>query len=470
MIEGILKGDIIDKLLSTASQTGQKAWLVGGFVRDYILKKECKDIDVVVLGSGIVFAEKFASQLQGDVHLTVFKNFGTAQVKINDFEIEFVGARKESYQRDSRKPIVENGTLSDDQKRRDFTINALSVSLNPADKGLLFDPFGGIEDLENKVIKTPLEPDKTFSDDPLRMMRAIRFATQLDFEIEAETLASIKRNNTRLDIISMERISAELNKIILAKKPSIGFKYLFDTGLLHLFFPEMVALQGVEWINGKGHKDNFYHTLEVLDNVSMFSDSLWLRWAAILHDIAKPPTKKYYEKEGWTFHGHEDKGARMVKPLFRKLRLPLNEKMKYVEKLVFLHLRPIALSKEIVTDSAVRRLMVEAEDAIDDLLLLCKSDITSKNESKKKKYLHNLELVKEKIAQVSEKDRMRNWQPPITGNDILNNFAIRNPAQIGNLKGKVREAILEGTIPDERNAAMEFMLMEGKKMKMDTKN
>lgn len=470
MIEGILKGDIIDKLLSTASQTGQKAWLIGGFVRDYLLKKECKDIDVVVLGSGIAFAEKFASQLQGDVHVTVFKNFGTAQVKINDFEIEFVGARKESYQRDSRKPIVENGTLSDDQKRRDFTINALSVSLNPADKGLLFDPFGGIDDLKNKVIKTPLEPDKTFSDDPLRMMRAIRFATQLDFEIEAETLASIKRNNTRLDIISMERISAELNKIILAKKPSIGFKYLFDTGLLHLFFPEMVALQGVEWINGKGHKDNFYHTLEVLDNVSLFSDSLWLRWAAILHDIAKPPTKKFYEKEGWTFHGHEDKGARMVKPIFRRLRLPLNEKMKYVEKLVFLHLRPIALSKEIVTDSAVRRLMVEAEDAIDDLLLLCKSDITSKNESKKKKYLHNLELVKEKIAQVSEKDRLRNWQPPITGNDILNNFTITNPAQIGNLKGKVREAILDGTVADDRNAALEYMLAEGKKMKMITKN
>lgn len=470
MIEGILKGDIIDKLLSTASQTGQKAWLIGGFVRDHLLKKECKDIDVVVLGSGIAFAEKFASQLQGDVHVTVFKNFGTAQVKINDFEIEFVGARKESYQRDSRKPIVENGTLSDDQKRRDFTINALSVSLNPSDKGLLFDPFGGIDDLKNKVIKTPLEPDKTFSDDPLRMMRAIRFATQLDFEIEAETLASIKRNNTRLDIISMERISAELNKIILAKKPSIGFKYLFDTGLLHLFFPEMVALQGVEWINGKGHKDNFYHTLEVLDNVSLFSDSLWLRWAAILHDIAKPPTKKFYEKEGWTFHGHEDKGARMVKPIFRRLRLPLNEKMKYVEKLVFLHLRPIALSKEIVTDSAVRRLMVEAEDAIDDLLLLCKSDITSKNESKKKKYLHNLELVKEKIAQVSEKDRLRNWQPPITGNDILNNFTITNPAQIGNLKGKVREAILDGTVADDRNAALEYMLAEGKKMKMITKN
>jgi poly(A) polymerase len=470
MIEGILKGDIIDNLLSTASQTGQKAWLIGGFVRDYLLKKDCKDIDVVVLGSGIAFAEKFASQLQGDVHVTVFKNFGTAQVKINDFEIEFVGARKESYQRDSRKPIVENGTLSDDQKRRDFTINALSVSLNPEDKGLLFDPFGGIDDLKNKVIKTPLEPDKTFSDDPLRMMRAIRFATQLDFEIEAETLASIKRNNSRLDIISMERISAELNKIILAKKPSIGFKYLFDTGLLHLFFPEMVALQGVEWINGKGHKDNFYHTLEVLDNVSLFSDSLWLRWAAILHDIAKPSTKKFYDKEGWTFHGHEDKGARMVKPIFRRLRLPLNEKMKYVEKLVFLHLRPIALSKEIVTDSAVRRLMVEAEDAIDDLLLLCKSDITSKNESKKKKYLHNLELVKEKIAQVSERDRLRNWQPPITGNDILNNFTITNPAQIGNLKGKVREAILDGTLADDRNAAMEFMLTEGKKMKMDTKN
>jgi poly(A) polymerase len=449
--------DIALKLSKTVEETKCNAWLIGGYVRDYILNRDCKDIDVVVLGSGIDFARDFAAKMGEDVQVAYFKNFGTAQVKYKGFEIEFVGARRESYQRDSRKPIVEDGTLEDDQKRRDFTINALSISLNPEDFGKLHDPFGGIQDLENKIIKTPLDPDKTFSDDPLRMMRAIRFATQLDFEIEANTLKSIAENKDRIEIISAERINSELNKIILSPQPSKGFKYLFDTGLLHKFFPEMVALQGVEWINGLGHKDNFYHTLEVLDNVARMSDSLWLRWAAILHDIAKPLTKRFMEGEGWTFHGHEDKGSRMVKGIFRRLKLPLNEQMKYVEKLVFLHLRPIALSKEIVTDSAVRRLMVESGDAIDDLLILCQSDITSKNEAKKFKYLKNLELVKSKIESVAEKDRLRNWQPPITGNDILENFVIKNPKDIGDVKNAVREAILEGVIPDQRQEALAFM-------------
>lgn len=467
-MSGVLSNKIINKLKYTSQNTGQQAWLIGGYVRDLLLKRDCKDIDVVVLGSGIDFAKQFAENLNDKVLVTYFKNFGTAQVKYRDFEIEFVGARKESYQRDSRKPIVEDGTLEDDQKRRDFTINALSISLNAKDAETLYDPFNGLDDLKNKIIRTPLDPDKTFSDDPLRMMRAIRFATQLGFEIEEKTLKSIADNKQRLEIISGERIIAELNKIILSNEPSIGFRYLFDTGLLNIFFPEMVALQGVEWIGGKGHKDNFYHTLEVLDNVAKHSDNLWLRWAAILHDIAKPATKKFFEGEGWTFHGHEDKGAKMVRPLFRRLRLPLNDKMKYVEKLVFLHLRPIALTKETVTDSAVRRLMVEAGDAIDDLLILCQSDITSKNEAKKKKYLANLEIVKQKIADVGEKDRLRNWQPPITGNDIIQNFKITDPKQIGTLKNKIREAILEGGIADDRNQAFEYMIKEGKAMGLKT--
>ncbi|MCK9482052.1 MAG: CCA tRNA nucleotidyltransferase [Bacteroidia bacterium] len=464
-----LTGHIFEKLRATSKQIKQPAWLIGGFVRDLLLKRECKDIDVVVLGSGIDFAKHFAENLNEDANVSYFKNFGTAQVKIAEYEIEFVGARKESYSRDSRKPIVEDGSLEDDQNRRDFTINTLSISLNDVDAGTLFDPFNGIQDLKQKIIRTPLDPDKTFSDDPLRMMRAIRFATQLNFTIENETLQSITKNNQRLSIISSERIIAELNKIILSPKPSIGFKYLFDTGLLHIFFPEMVALQGVEWVDGKGHKDNFYHTLEVLDNVATQSDNLWLRWAAILHDIAKPLTKKFVENEGWTFHGHEDKGARMVKSLFRRLRLPLNEKMKYVEQLVFLHLRPIALTKETVTDSAVRRLMVEAGESIDDLLILCQSDITSKNEVKKKKYLANLELVKQKINDVAEKDRLRNWQPPISGNDILQHFEITDPRQVGVLKNSIREAILEGKIPDEHLAAFDFMMAEGIKIGLKPK-
>lgn len=461
--------DIIDKLKATRQLNQQQAWLIGGFVRDQLLQRPCKDLDIVVLGNGISFANDFAQVLGDGAQVVIFKNFGTAQVKYKEYEIEFVGARKESYNKDSRKPIVEDGSLEDDQRRRDFTINALSISLNPEDAGTLFDPFGGLQDLQSKCIRTPLDPDSTFSDDPLRMLRAIRFASQLNFTIEPGTLEGIARNKERIHIISGERIATELNKIIASPKPSVGFNYLFDTGLLHLIFPEMTALHGVEWIDGRGHKDNFYHTLEVLDNVCLYSDNLWLRWAAILHDIAKPLTKKYYPKEGWTFHGHEDKGARMVKPIFRKLKLPLNEKMKYVEKLVFLHLRPIALTKEIVTDSAVRRLMVEAGDSIDDLLLLCQCDITSKNEAKKKKYLKNLEIVREKIVNVGEKDRLRNWQPPVTGNDILEAFIIQNPRQIGELKNAIREAVLEGKLPDERENALTFMYEMGLKLGLQRK-
>jgi poly(A) polymerase len=469
LMEADISLEIIEKLKATRQINPQQAWLIGGFVRDQLLGRPCKDLDIVVLGNGISFAQDFARVLGDNAQVVVFKNFGTAQVKFKDYEIEFVGARKESYQRDSRKPIVEEGTLEDDQRRRDFTINALSISLNPEDAGTLYDPFEGLEDLKSKLIRTPLDPDTTFSDDPLRMMRAIRFASQLNFQIAPDTLEGIARNKERIHIISGERIAAELNKIIASDIPSVGFNYLFDTGLLHLIFPEMTALYGVEWIDGRGHKDNFYHTLEVLDNVSKHSDNLWLRWAAILHDIAKPLTKKYYPKEGWTFHGHEDKGARMVKQIFRKLKLPLNEKMKYVEKLVFLHLRPIALTKEIVTDSAVRRLMVEAEDAIEDLLLLCQCDITSKNEAKKKKYLNNLRLVREKISQVGEKDRLRNWQPPVSGNDIVNSFAINDPRMIGRIKNAIREAILDGTLNDDRNDALLFMYQIANELGMERK-
>jgi poly(A) polymerase len=434
-----------------------------------LLDRASKDLDIVVLGSGIEFARVFCEILGHDTKVTYFKNFGTAQVKYLDFEIEFVGARKESYQRESRNPVVEDGTLEDDQNRRDFTINAMSVSLNPEDFLELYDPFNGLEDLKNKIIRTPLNPETTFSDDPLRMLRAIRFAAQLNFTIEPDTLKGIIQCKERIEIISQERITEELNKMILSPIPSVAFIYLFDTGLLKLIFPEMVALHGVEIINGKGHKDNFYHTLQVLDNISEASDNLWLRWAAILHDIAKPLTKKF-EPDGWTFHGHEDKGARMVKKIFKKLRLPLNEKMRYVEKLVFLHLRPIALSKEIVTDSAVRRLMVEAEEDIDDLLILCKSDITSKNERKVVKYLQNLELVKEKIANVKEKDRLRNWQPPVTGNDIINTFVIDKPQLIGEIKSELRELILSGKVPDEYKPAFETMLELGKQRGLKLKN
>ncbi|MDG0973634.1 MAG: HD domain-containing protein [Crocinitomicaceae bacterium] len=434
-----------------------EAYVIGGFVRDLILGRPSKDIDIVVVGSGMDLAELVAEKLRVK-KLSHFKSFGTAHFNYKDLDVEFVGARKESYNRSSRKPIVENGTLQDDQLRRDFTINALALDLRPGSFGNLLDPFDGINDLEKGIIRTPLTPDQTYSDDPLRMLRAIRFATQLDFKIEPVSLTSIKENAHRLEIISKERIIDELNKIILTKTPSRGFKLLFSTGLLHEFLPEMVALHGIETIDGKSHKDNFYHTLEVLDNLCETSDDLWLRWAAILHDIAKPPTKRFDKKIGWTFHGHEDLGARMVPRIFRKLSLPLNEKMKYVEKMVRLHLRPIALVKGDVTDSAIRRLLNEAGDDIDDLMLLCNADITSKNEFKVKKYRKNFELVEEKLREVEEKDQVRNFQPPVDGKLIMETFEISPCNEIGVIKQQIKEAILDGQIPNEFEAAYTLML------------
>lgn len=446
-----------------AGEMGVKAYVVGGFVRDAILYRPCKDIDIVVVGKGIDMALQVASRL-GDRKVNVFKNFGTAQFVYEDYDVEFVGARKESYNRDSRKPVVEDGTLEDDQKRRDFTINALAISLNKDSYGLLLDPFDGMQDIDNRIIRTPLDPDITYSDDPLRMMRAIRFATQLDFTIEPKSFEAICRNKHRIEIISKERIADELNKIILADIPSIGFNLLFDSGLLHLIFPQMVELQGVETVNGQSHKDNFYHTLQVLDNLSLRTKDLWLRWAAILHDIAKPATKRFDTKVGWTFHGHEDRGARMVPKIFAQLRLPQNEKMKYVQKLVMLHLRPIVLAQETVTDSAVRRLLFEAGDDIDDLMLLCQADVTTKDSNKQKKYLKNFELVMQKLKEVEEKDNLRNWQPPVTGEDIMQCFGIGPSLQVGIIKDAIRDAILEGIIPNQREAAYKYMVEKGKEM------
>ncbi len=455
---------IFEVIAACADEMNVQAFVIGGWVRDLLLNRPCKDIDIVAIGSGIELAERVATKLGNKYHVNIFKNFGTAQIVYEDYDIEFVGARKESYRTESRKPIVENGTLEDDQNRRDFTINALAIALNKANYGELLDPFNGIKDMQFTTIRTPLNPDITYSDDPLRMMRAIRFATQLDYTIEHESLASITRNKERIKIISKERISDELNKIILAKKPSIGFKLLFDTGILHYIFPEMVALHGVEIRNGKGHKDNFYHTLEVLDNICKTTDDLWLRWAAILHDIAKPPTKRFEADHGWTFHGHEDKGSRMVPKIFADLKLPLNEKMKYVQKLVLLHLRPIVLAKSEVTESAVRRLLFEAGDDIDDLMKLCEADITSKNEYKVQKYLKNFELVRQKLKEVEEKDNIRNWQPPITGEDIMKTFAIGAGREVGIIKNAIREAILDGIIKNDYNEAFQFMLTEGEKL------
>ncbi len=439
-----------------AGKLGLETYVVGGYVRDLILKRPCKDIDFVCIGDGIELANEVAKVLDS-AHVTVFKNFGTAMIKHGDYELEFVGARKESYRGDSRKPMVEAGTLEDDQKRRDFTINAMGISVNSKHFGELIDPFDGVEYLKKKLIKTPLDPDITFSDDPLRMMRAVRFASQLNFDIEADTFQSIIKNADRLKIVSMERIIDELNKIILSPVPSYGFKLLFHSGLLKQFFPEMILLHGVEYVDNHAHKDNFFHTLQVLDNVSKVSDDLWLRWAAILHDIAKPQTKRFDKEIGWTFHGHEDRGARMTPGIFRRLKLPMNEHMLFVQKLVRLHLRPIALVKE-VTDSAVRRLLFEAGEDTDALMKLCRADITSKNSEKVAKFIRNFERVEQKMIEVEAKDHLRNFQPPVSGDEIIKTFNLPPGRVIGEIKEQIREAILEGVIKNDRDEAWQLMM------------
>ncbi len=460
-LETIQTHPIFPFIIQAAQELDLQTYAIGGYVRDLLLNRPCKDIDIVCIGSGIELAEKVAEKVNKVGEVITFKNFGTAMLKVGDFDVEFVGARKESYRLESRKPSVENGTLEDDQNRRDFTINAFAISLNRKDLGELLDPFGGMLHLKKKTLITPLNPDITFSDDPLRMMRAIRFATQLNFDISPDTFDAIIRNKERITIISQERITDELNKIIMSKVPSYGFKMLFTSGLLKYFFPEMVDLHGVDTIDGKAHKDNFYHTLKVLDNLCEYSDDLWLRWSAILHDIAKPATKRFDKRIGWTFHGHEEKGARMVSTIFRRLRLPMDAKMKFVEKMVRLHLRPIALIKETITDSALRRLLFDAGEDTDALMKLVRADITSKDDIKVKKYLENYDKVEQKLKEVEERDQIRSFQPLITGELIMETFNLKPTKEVGMIKIQVREAILDGIIKNEMPEAYDYMVKIG---------
>lgn len=457
-------GKIFEIISDAADSREMECYAIGGYVRDLFLNRASKDIDIVTVGKGIELAKAVADMLGRKAKLSVFKNFGTAQIKYKDIEVEFVGARKESYQRNSRKPIVEDGTLEDDQNRRDFTINALAVCLNKDRFGQLLDPFGGLKDMDNLIIRTPLDPDITFSDDPLRMMRAIRFSSQLGFDIEADTFDAIARNKERIDIVSKERIIDELNKIVLSPKPSLGFRQLEITGLLEYIFPELLVLKGAETKDGVGHKDNFYHTLAVLDNIALKTDNLWLRWAAILHDIAKPATKRWDNKLGWTFHNHNFIGEKMIPGIFKRLKLPLNDRMKYVQKMVLLHMRPQVLVDEDISDSAVRRLLFEAGDDIDDLMVLCEADITSKNPDKVRRYLNNFKLVRQKLKDIESKDHVRNFQPPIDGAEIMEIFGLEPSADVGRLKSSIKDAILDGTIPNDYDAAYNYLLEKADKI------